>query len=97
MRSFPLSFEGLICVRQVLCGRLPHRGLRPHEVMCATMRGDRPRKPETMENLGFTDELWTTVERCWRENWNERPEVKEILSSLERATRAWNTRPPLPH
>jgi len=34
----------------------------------ATLGGQWPRKPEAVENLGFTDELWSMVERCRQEN-----------------------------
>lgn len=57
------------------------------------MEGQRPQKPEAAEGLGFTDELWSMVERCWRENRDERPEAKEIVDCLENAAKAWDTRP----
>jgi len=61
--------------------------------IAAILSGQRPQKPEAAESLGFTDELWIMVERCWRENWNERLEAKEIVDCLESAAKAWDTRP----
>ena len=58
--------------------------------------GDRPQKPEAAGSLGFTDELWSMVERCWQESWDERPETKEIVDYLESAAKAWDTRPSPP-
>jgi len=56
----------------------------------AIMKGRRPQRPEAAEGLGFTDELWIMVERCWQENLDERPEAKEIVDCLESAANAWD-------
>jgi hypothetical protein len=45
------------------------------------MEGVRPKKPEGAKRLGFSDELWRTVELCWLEDRNARPRVEDILSS----------------
>ena len=49
-------------------------------------------KPEGAKRLGFSDELWKTVELCWSEGRNARPSVKEILSCLNNAKAFWHTR-----
>jgi hypothetical protein len=56
------------------------------------MEGVRPRKPEGAKHLGFSDELWRTVELCWQEDRNARPGVEEILSSLNDAAAFWDIR-----
>jgi hypothetical protein len=56
------------------------------------MDGVRPRKPEGAKRLGFSNELWGTVELCWREDRNARPVVGDILSSLNDATAFWYTK-----
>ena len=48
----------------------------------AILKGDRPEKPENAMDLGFTEALWETVEKCWVEDRSARPDVKEILSCL---------------
>jgi G:T/U-mismatch repair DNA glycosylase len=53
------------------------------------MEGVRPRKPEGAKHLGFSNELWRTVEQCWLEDRNARPGAEEILSSLNEATAFW--------
>lgn len=58
--------------------------------MNAIMTGDRPQKPEGAEYLGFTQELWMVVERCWFVDAGERPGVREVLFRLNRATWSWN-------
>ena len=54
--------------------------------------GIRPQKPEGARRLGFSDELWRTVELCWLEDRNARPSVEDILSVLSEATAFWNMR-----
>ena len=54
--------------------------------------GIRPEKPEGARRLGFSDELWKTVEQCWLEDRNARPSVEDILSSLNEATVFWDMR-----
>ena len=82
---------------QVLCGHVPYRDLTDIAAMLNILEGRRPQKPEAAESLDFTDELWRMVERCWRENRDERPEVREVLRCLESAAQAWDVRPPPPH
>ena len=56
------------------------------------MEGVRPEKPEEAAHLGFNDELWKIVERCWLEDHNARPSVEEVLSCLNNAAVLWYTR-----
>jgi hypothetical protein len=56
------------------------------------MEGVRPKKPEGAKRLGFSNELWRTIELCWREDRNARPGVEDILSSLNDATAFWYMR-----
>jgi hypothetical protein len=61
-------------------------------VVNEVMEGVRPRKPEEAKRLGFSDELWKTVELCWLEDRNTRPRVEDILSCLNDATAFWDMR-----
>ena len=72
---------------------VPFSGMMDWLAIMKILEGGRPQKPRDAENLGFTNELWSMVERCWRENRGERPNVGEILRCLESAVPAWNTRP----
>jgi hypothetical protein len=56
------------------------------------MEGVRPRKPEGAKHLGFSDELWRTVELCWLQDRNARPKVEAILLCLNDAAIFWDTR-----
>jgi hypothetical protein len=56
------------------------------------MEGVRPKKPEGAKGLGFSNELWRTVELCWRADRDARPVVEDVLSSLKDATAFWYRR-----
>jgi len=58
----------------------------------AIMEGVRPRKPQGAKQLGFSDELWRTVELSWLEDRDARPGVENILSCLNDAARFWYMR-----
>ena len=58
----------------------------------AIMEGVRPNKPMAAKWLGFSDELWTTVEQCWLEDRDARPGAEDILSSLNNAVSFWYMR-----
>ena len=49
-------------------------------------------KPEGAKRLGFSDELWWTVELCWSEDRNARPDAGEILYYLNDAAAFWYMR-----
>jgi len=74
----------------VLCGHHPYREISTDILAVdAIMEGVRPKKPERATRLGFTDELWRTVELCWLEDRNARPGVEDILSYLNDAAAFW--------
>jgi len=56
------------------------------------MEGVRPMKPEGAKRLGFSDDLWRTVELLWLEDRNSRPGVRDVLSSLTSAAVFWYRR-----
>jgi hypothetical protein len=61
-------------------------------VVNVILEGVRPKKPERVKRLGFSNELWGIVELCWLEDRNARPRVEDILSSLNEATAFWYMR-----
>ena len=78
---------------QVLCGHHPYIEIQSDiNVVNGIMNRVRPKKPEEAKHLGFSNELWGTIELCWREDRNARPVVEEILSSLKDATAFWYMR-----
>ena len=80
-------------ILQVLCGHCPYVEIELDTVViCSITGGIRPAKPEGAKQLGFSDELWRTVERCWRADRNARPNIASILSSLNEAKAFWEVR-----
>jgi len=56
------------------------------------VEGARPKKPEDVKRLGFSNELWRIVELSWLEDRNSRPGVEDILSCLNDAVAFWHRR-----
>lgn len=56
------------------------------------MEGVRPKKLKGAKHLGFSNELWGTVEQCWLEDRHAQPGVGDTLSSLNEATAFWYMR-----
>ena len=75
---------------QVLCGHHPYPE-HQSDIMAvnAILEGVRPKKPEAAKQLGYSDELWRTVELCWLEDRSARPKVDDILSCLSDAVASW--------
>ena len=91
-KSFDASIQYLTFT-QVLCGHVPYYNLvREAVVMGAIVEGDRPKKPKNASRLGFTEELWKTIEQCWLEDRNARPSVETIRSRLNDAAPFWCAR-----
>ena len=77
----------------MLCGHHPYVEVQSDiMVVIQIMEGVRPMKPEEAKRLGFSDELWRTIELCWLEDRDARPIVQDILSSLKDATAFWDMR-----
>ena len=87
------SPKGLTRVYQVLCGTPPYWEIQNiGAVIIAIMNGGRPRKPEAMESIGFTNEMWEIIQRCWSVDLSARPDVGTVLSHLNHATWSWERR-----
>ena len=54
------------------------------------IQGVRPPKPENASAIGFSDSLWSLVERCWDGEMKLRPKIAEVVSQLERAATDWD-------
>lgn len=77
----------------MLCGHHPYLEFQSDILAVhAIIEGVRPNKPEEVKRLGFSEELWRTVELCWLEDRNARPVVEDILSSLDGAAATWYRR-----
>jgi len=73
-------------IYEVLCRRTPFDDLQnPNMIVVEIARGTRPKKPEDAASLGFTDELWGTLEQCWLADRGARPTLGVVLSCLSGA------------
>ena len=83
---------------QVLTGELPFAGHGLAEITLKLAQGARPAKPKNASAIGFSDSLWSFVERCWDGEIESRPKVAEIVAQLERAAADWGeVMPPHAH
>ena len=88
-----LVANGLVGYPQVLCGHHPYNDVVSDTlVIDAIVRGARPKKPKGAARLGFTNDLWRILERCWLGNRSARPSVEEIIPYLSDAVLHWYTR-----
>ena len=78
----------LLC--QVLTGDEPFRGLRETEMVFNVVEGKRPTKPKNASAIGFSDSLWSFIQRCWDGDMNVRPKVAEVVAHLEEAVANWD-------
>jgi len=53
------------------------------------LKGVRPGRPEGAEGGLFTDDVWKVLGRCWASQPGDRPNVKDVLQSLEKVSRSW--------
>ena len=82
-----------LTISQVLSGNSPFWHIEnPGAVILAITKGRRPEKPDTAESLGFTDDLWKTLQQCWSTDFNARPDVRTILCHLNHAAWSWGRR-----
>lgn len=65
-------------------------------MVIAIREGERPKKPENAEALGFSDTLWQMVRMCWNESPSARPAARELLHYLENDSNAWVPPPEYP-
>ena len=79
-----------LTVVQVLTGETPFRGTRETEIRLNVVRGVRPPQPENASAIGFSDSLWSFVERCWDGNMELRPRIVEVVAQLGGAAADWD-------
>ena len=74
---------------QVLTGEIPFRGVRPTKLGFDVAYGLRPEKPANAPAIGFSDSLWTFVQRCWDGDRHSRPRVAEVVTRFAEAAANW--------
>jgi len=75
---------------KVLTGGLLFPGFMLAELALNVVQGLRPTKPKHVSAIGFSDLLWSFVERCWDGKMELRPTVAEVVLELERVAADWD-------
>lgn len=53
------------------------------------LEDERPPRPRDSEKLGFYDDVWDSLQRCWEKEPSARPPVDAISVCLKRAAETW--------
>ena len=83
------GYPPFVHIVQVLTGELPFNGHGLAEIALNVVQGVRPAKPKNALDIGFSDSLWSFVERCWDGEIESRPKVAEVVAHLKEAAAGW--------
>ena len=73
-------------IYEILSGQAPFAPLRPPPVIWRVLEGLRPGRPEGEVRVLFTDDIWKTLELCWKHQPGERISAKIVLQRLEKTS-----------
>jgi hypothetical protein len=74
----------------VLTGTSPFAGRGKTELACkVVLHGERPQRPRVSEKLGFTDDVWEVLQRCWKKEPLARPSIDDVSACLKQAAETW--------
>jgi len=79
-------------IYEVLSGYSPYHKLNKCLAIAEILNGGRPKEPRMATRLGFTGGLWKTMEGCWDEDRNKRPDLGVVLAALSDAVPSWEKR-----
>ena len=64
-------------------GKMPFPEFPIHGIFFMVSQGKRPPKPASFEIPGMSPAVWKIAKKCWHEKPKERPDIKDVLQSLE--------------
>ena len=76
-------------IYEVLSQRKPFYQHPEFVVYGVISQGDRPGRPNGMEGVWFTNEVWGVLERCWMSQPEDRPSIGDVLRCLEKTSESW--------
>ena len=79
---------------EVLSGQVPFSRHHGYVVFVKILKGERPERPQGVDGMWFTNEVWGILERCWKPTPGDRPGIKDVLQCLNGASISWA--PPSP-
>ena len=60
-------------------------------MICSVVRDKRrPDKPKGASAIGFSDPLWSFVQRCWDGDARLRPDAGEVVTHVGEAAASWD-------
>jgi len=76
-------------IYEVLSRHIPFYQYPNMAIYGKVVRGDRPERPQGVERVWFTDDVWEVLEHCWVPQPRSRPSIKSLLQHLEKASKCW--------
>ena len=74
----------------MLTGTPPFAGRGKTELACkVVLEGERPQRPRASEKLGFTDNVWEVLQRCWKKEPSVRPSIDAVSACLKQIAETW--------
>ncbi|KAG6823858.1 hypothetical protein H0H92_008835 [Tricholoma furcatifolium] len=71
---------------EIFVGKPPFHKINPAVLPLKISQGHRPRCPPPLDKAwtewGLTEDIWTWVERCWHQDYRERPSAADIIQYL---------------
>ena len=79
---------------EVFSGHVPFYQSANWVVSGKVLRGDRPERPQGVEGVWFTDEVWELLGFCWATKPESRPSIEDALQCLGKVSRSWKSLSP---
>ena len=73
-------------IYEVLSGQTPFAPSRPIPIISKILIGRHPERPQGDGRTVFTDDLWETLQHCWKHKPDERANARVVLQCLERTS-----------
>ena len=74
----------------MLTGTPPFGGRGKIELACkVALEDERPGRPRDSEKLGFTNEVWEVLQKCWEREPSARPSADLVAACLKQASETW--------
>ena len=76
-------------IYEVLSGHVPFTQYSRYAAVTKVLRGERPERPQGAEGNWLVGEMWEVLQSCWAPQPGDRPDIKDVLQCLEKASRSW--------